>query len=94
MDRPQYLPGVVTGRPIVLKPAAVGRLAELVCPVLAVAGGLDPTETAATARHLEANAPNARAVVWGDVAHMIGMEVPERLADAIVEFLAPLLRWS
>ena len=43
---------------------------------------------------LEANAPNARAVVWPDVAHMIGMEQPERLAATIVEFLAPLERWS
>jgi len=94
MDRPQYLPGVVTGRPIVLTPAAAGRLAELVCPVLAVAGSLDPSETAATARHLEANASNAPAIVWDDVAHMIGMEVPARLAAAIVEFLAPLPRWG
>jgi pimeloyl-ACP methyl ester carboxylesterase len=47
-----------------------------------------------TARHLEANAPNARALVWPDVAHMIGMEQPERLAATVVEFLAPLERWS
>jgi hypothetical protein len=32
--------------------------------------------------------------VWPDVAHMIGMEQPERLTDAIVEFLAPLERWA
>ena len=38
--------------------------------------------------------PNARALIWDDVAHMIGMEQPKRLADAIVEFLAPLPRWS
>ena len=62
--------------------------------MLAVAGALDVGEVAQTARHLEAHAPQARAVVWPDVAHMIGMEVPERLAGAIVEFLAPLPRWS
>jgi hypothetical protein len=44
---------------------------RLRCPVLAVAGTLEP-----------------------DVAHMIGMEVPERLAEAIGEFLAPFDRWS
>ena len=70
------------------------RLAELTCPVLAVAGTLDASESVATARHLEATAPNARALIWDDVAHMIGMEQPKRLADAIVEFLAPLPRWS
>ena len=72
----------------------VDRLADLRCPVLAVAGDLDVSEVALTARHLEANAPDARAVVWPDVAHMIGMEVPDRLAAAILEFLAPLPRWS
>ena len=43
---------------------------------------------------VEAAAPDARAVVWDDVAHMVGMEQPERLAATIVEFLAPLERWS
>jgi pimeloyl-ACP methyl ester carboxylesterase len=63
-------------------------------PVLAVAGGLDFSEVAATARHLAANAPDARAIVWDDVAHMIGMEVPERLTEAIVSFLAPFRPWT
>jgi pimeloyl-ACP methyl ester carboxylesterase len=62
--------------------------------VLAVAGELDVSEVVQTARHLEANAPDARALIWPDVAHMIGMEVPERLADAIVEFLERIPRWS
>jgi pimeloyl-ACP methyl ester carboxylesterase len=52
------------------------------------------TDVARTARHLETNAPDARAIIWPDVAHMIAMEQPERLAAAIVEFLAPLPRWS
>jgi len=55
---------------------------------------LDVSEVAVTARHLEANTPNARALVWPDVAHMIGMEQPARLATAIIEFLAPVERWS
>jgi pimeloyl-ACP methyl ester carboxylesterase len=84
----------VGGRPIKLEPQAAERLAELRCPVLAVAGTLDFSHVVETARHLEADAPNARALVWPDVAHMIGMEVPDRLAGAIVEFLAPLDRWS
>ena len=94
MDRAHNLPDMVQGQPIPLEPKAVDRLAELTCPVLAVAGTLDASECAATARHLEANAPNARALIWDDVAHMIGMEQPERLAKAIVDFLAPLPRWS
>jgi pimeloyl-ACP methyl ester carboxylesterase len=82
------------GKPIRLAPPASERLAELRCPILAVAGAIDVSEVAVTARHLEANAPDARALVWPDVAHMIGMEQPQRLTDAIVEFLAPLERWS
>jgi len=81
------------GKPIRLNPPASERIAELRCPILAVAGEMDVSEVAVTARHLEANAPNARAIIWPDVAHMIGMEQPARLTDAIVEFLAPLERW-
>jgi pimeloyl-ACP methyl ester carboxylesterase len=84
----------VRGREIKLDPPANDRLAELRCPVLAVAGSLDFSEVVEAARHLEAEAPDARALVWPDVAHMIGMEVPDRLADAIVEFLAPLRPWA
>jgi pimeloyl-ACP methyl ester carboxylesterase len=94
MDLPLLAPDRVAGRPIVLEPAAAERLAELRCPVLAIAGGLDVTEVAQIARHLEANAPNARAVILPDVAHMIGMEAPDRLTALIAEFLHPLGTWS
>ena len=94
MDAPQYAPGHVTGRPISLTPPAAARLADLRCPVLAVAGALDVSDIAQIARHLEANAPDARAVILPGVAHMIGMEIPDDLAALIAEFLAPLPRWS
>ncbi len=87
-------PGRIEGDPIVLHPPANDRLASLTMPVLAVAGTLDATELVDTARHLEANIPNARAVIWDDVAHMIGMEQPERLAHLIATFLAPFPHWS
>ena len=82
------------GKALRLAPPANDRLGELRCPVLAVAGELDIPDVVQTARHLEAGAPNARALIWPDVAHMIGMEQPDRLAAAIVQFLAPLERWS
>jgi pimeloyl-ACP methyl ester carboxylesterase len=94
MDLPLYAPGLVRGRPIVLDPVANDRLGELRCPVLAVAGVLDISDVTGAALRLEAAAPNARAVVWPDVAHMIGMEAPERLNAAIVDFLAPLRPWQ
>ncbi len=94
MDAAIYAADRVRGRPIVLEPPAGARLADLRCPVLAVAGALDVSDVAETARHFEANAPDARAVILAGVAHMIGMEAPGELAALIVEFLAPLPRWS
>ena len=82
-------PGHVFGRPIPLDPPAAERLADLRCPVLAVAGLLDVSDVAETARHLEANAPNARAEILPDVAHMIAMERPAELAALVVELPGP-----
>ena len=93
MARPLNEPGRVRGREIRLDPPANDRLSELRCPVLAIAGRLDFSDVVHTAQRLESAAPDARAVVWDDVAHMIGMEQPERLASTIVDFLAPLERW-
>ena len=94
MARPLNDPGRVRGQRIALDPPANDRLAELRCPVLAIAGALDFSEVTTTAERIAAAAPNARAQVWPDVAHMIGMEQPDRLAAAIVDFLAPLDRWA
>ena len=94
MCRPLSEPGRVQGRPIRLDPPANDRLGELHCPVLAVAGELDVSDMVQTARRLESAAPNARAVIWPDVAHMIGMEAPDRLNSLIVDFLAPLRPWE
>lgn len=89
MDRAHYDPTRIQGRTIPLDPPAVDRIADLRCPILAIAGALDATDVAQTARHLEANAPDARAVILPDVAHMIGLEAPDRLAALMAEFLAP-----
>jgi pimeloyl-ACP methyl ester carboxylesterase len=94
MARPLNEPGRVRGKEIRLDPPANDRLADLRCPVLAVAGRLDFSDVVQTAQRLEAAAPNARALVWDDVAHMVGMEQPDRLARTVVEFLAPLDRWA
>jgi len=87
-------PGHVFGQPIVLDPPAAERLADLRCPVLAVAGALDVSDIVETAHHLAAHAPGARAVLLPDVAHLIGMEQPAELAGLIVDFLEPLRPWD
>ena len=93
MCRPLAEPGRVQGRPIRLEPSAAERLGDLRCPVLAVAGQLDVSDVVQTALHLAEAAPNARAVVWPDVAHMVGLEQPARLNALIVDFLRPLRPW-
>jgi 3-oxoadipate enol-lactonase len=94
MCRPLSEPGRVRGRAIRLDQPANDRLAELRCPVLALAGELDVSECPQTARRIEAGAPNARAVIWPDVAHVVGMEAPDRLNALLLEFLAPLGEWT
>jgi len=87
-------PGHVFGRPIRLDPPAATRLADLRCPVLAIAGALDISDVAETARHLQEHAPDARAMILPEAAHMIGMEQPAELADLITGFLEPLRPWA
>lgn len=78
------------GRPIPLEPRAAERLDRLTMPVLAIAGALDVSDVAATARHLAASCPDAQAVIVPDVAHMIAMEAPAVVADLVVGLLRPL----
>jgi 3-oxoadipate enol-lactonase len=94
MDRALNEPGVVRGRPVPMRPPASEQLERLTMPVLAVAGELDFSYHVATCGFLAAHAPDARVVVMPNVAHMIGLEAPEELARQVLDFLAPLPRWS
>jgi pimeloyl-ACP methyl ester carboxylesterase len=87
-------PNRTQGKPIRLSPPANDRLADLRCPVLAVAGALDISDERLIGERLAAAAPNARAVVLPGVAHMVGMEDPRGLSDLIVELLRPLGSWA
>lgn len=94
MDRPLLATGHVFGKPRPLEPPANERLGELDLPVLVVIGELDVSGTKAAAARLASAAPRARLVSWPDVAHLVGMEQPERLALELIDFLGPLPRWS
>ena len=94
MDREIQEPGREFGTNTRLEPRANERLRDLAVPTLAVIGGLDTSGTRKAARRLAEGAPNVTLVEWPDVAHLIGMEVPDRLAVTLVDFLAPLPRWS
>jgi 3-oxoadipate enol-lactonase len=94
MDRELLEPGREFGKNTPLEPRANERLGELALPVLAVVGSLDTSGTRKAARRLAGAAPNVRLEEWPDVAHMIAMEQPERLATLLVEFLGQLPRWG
>ena len=94
MDRPLLVKDRVYGKPRPLQPPANERLGELDLPVLVVVGELDVSGTRASAARLASAAPRARLVSWPDVAHLVGMEQPERLALELIDFLGPLARWA
>lgn len=87
-------PTIVRGRPIPLQPRAAERVAALTMPVLAVAGAIDVSDVPGTAVFIEKKAPQGRALIWRDVAHMVALEAPDRLAAAIVEHLRDLPAWG
>lgn len=94
MDRELLEPGREYGKRVKAAEPAIGRLASVRVPTLVVIGGLDTAGTRASAELLAAGVPGARIVRLPDVAHMVGMEAPDRLAALIVELLASLPRWS
>ena len=94
IDLALYDPARVAGRWTAPERPASERLDELAVPVVGVVGLLDVTDFVQTAEHLERHAPDAVAVLWPDVAHMIGMEVPERLASLVVDAAEHLGDWS
>ena len=93
MDRELLEPGREFGTNTRLEPRANDRLGEVSVPVLAIVGELDTSGTRAAARRLADGASNVRLESWPDVAHMIAMEAPDRVATLMTEFLAPLPRW-
>ena len=93
-DRELLEPGRVYGQPMRPDPPAAARLDEIAVPTLVVIGQMDTSGTRAAAEEMAARVRGARIERLPDVAHIIGMEAPDRLAELIVEHLAPLPRWG
>ena len=83
-----YVQEKTTGQPIVLDPPAIGRLAEIRVPVLAISGDLDLPATAETAGLIASTVPGARRIDLPDVAHMPSLERPEWFTETLLAFLA------
>ncbi len=94
MDRELLEPGRVYGERRRPEPPAIERLEAIAQPTLVVIGDLDTTGTRAAAELVAQRVPGARIERVPEVAHIVGMEAPDRLGALIVEHLAPLPRWS
>lgn len=65
-------------------------LPRIATPALVICGTADIMTPPRYSEYLTANLPNARLVLVPDAGHMVGLEAPEALADAVAEFLAAL----
>jgi pimeloyl-ACP methyl ester carboxylesterase len=71
-----------------LDPEAHERLDEVSAPTLVVVGDLDIDSIRLAADHVLANVRGARAIVWGDVAHLPSMERPDDFAAAVLDWVS------
>src|SRR5215210_7714400 len=94
MDRELLEPGRVYGEFKRPAPPAIERLETVAVPTLIVIGTLDTGGTRSSAEILAERVPGARIERMPEVAHIIGMEQPDKLVALIVEHLAPLPRWA
>ena len=70
-----------------LDPAAIGRLAEIHVPTLAVVGDLDMPDILEIVGLIEKDVEGARKVVIEGAAHMVNMERPAEFNRVVLGFL-------
>ncbi|MFC1726561.1 alpha/beta fold hydrolase [candidate division KSB1 bacterium] len=71
----------------VLDPPAIGRLDEIRCPVLALAGDKDMPDILELVNLYKDSIPGARKVIIPGAAHLSNMEKPEEFNRIVMEFL-------
>lgn len=74
------------GVPQPLDPPAIGRLADVTCPLLVVIGGLDEAGTVESGRALASLVRGAVLEEFTDAAHMLNLEQPERFTRMLLAF--------
>jgi pimeloyl-ACP methyl ester carboxylesterase len=67
------------------------RLSAIRCPTFIVAGEQDRLRSIEEAKELQDGIPGAELTVMEGAGHMIPMEVPERLVDAVVRWLGKVM---
>ncbi len=71
-----------------LDPPAIGRLAEIRAPTLAIVGELDWPGVVEVAGRVEKGVTGAEVIVLWDVAHMVNLEKPEAFNEVVLDYLA------
>jgi pimeloyl-ACP methyl ester carboxylesterase len=71
-----------------LTPPASSRLADIGCPTLVLVGELDQPATFEAGSLVAESVPDARLVLWPDVAHLPSLERPADFARLALEFIA------
>ena len=71
-----------------LDPPALERLSEVAVPILVLAGAQDLDAVLDTAARITAGLPQARQVVWPDVAHLPSLERPDDFLTLLRQWLA------
>jgi pimeloyl-ACP methyl ester carboxylesterase len=69
------------------RPGDLGRLGEIVCPTLVVAAAQDGLRSMDEARELQQGIAGEDLAVIEDSGHMLPIEAPQRLLDAVVPWL-------
>ena len=70
--------------------ADLERLHGILCPTLIIAGGQDRLRSLAEAKELHHGIPGSTLAVIDGTGHMIPMEAPARLVDAVASWLGGL----
>jgi pimeloyl-ACP methyl ester carboxylesterase len=65
----------------------MGRLPEIKVPALVIGGSADKLTPLKYARYLAEHIPDARLVIIEGAGHMVMLEQPEQVADAVREFV-------
>jgi pimeloyl-ACP methyl ester carboxylesterase len=74
------------------EPPAIGRLAEIRVPALAIRATLDMPIIIAIVDIYERDIPDCRVVVIEDAAHAVNMEKPAEFNRAVLSFLEGIER--
>lgn len=68
------------------------ELAHITAPSLAITGRLDPGSTPAMTRRLAATIPDCRAIVVPGARHMLPVQNPRAVGEAVTDFLGEITR--